>query len=239
MNYQIYLFTCLIILFNTVKGIKMNKEEVLNLNLEKFSNATQCPEFGYKYTNEQYKYYPCYFTFYCINDNNCQSYNNTSPFFEFIDEKGQVKKYIQKSCGKEESDCKTEKCESNTDCLSNNCYNNTCVPGNSLFTECSDVYYRDYSSEHDKVNQVMKCGKIENEECKRKSDCSGTCTTSYDLGDGSNSYSFCSSHVLIHEEIEIGGLSIMLASVIIITLICFIACCCCICCCICKNRSEK
>ncbi|OUM65109.1 hypothetical protein PIROE2DRAFT_7913 [Piromyces sp. E2] len=129
----------------------MTKKEVLNIKVSKYDSHDKCPEYSEKdsYPND------CSFTFYCIDDNNCQSDNNsTSPYFYFIDKDNTTKAYIKEFCYEKNEntdnyynyneDCTTVKCNSNSDCLSNNCKNNTYYAGQSLFTEFCNIKYADF-----------------------------------------------------------------------------------------------
>ncbi|KAL6617944.1 hypothetical protein U3516DRAFT_662115 [Neocallimastix sp. 'constans'] len=173
MNNKLLFLIELIFSINGINGIKMTEKEILNLNLTQYNNANvKCPEFG--------------FTFYCIDDNNCQSDNYNSTFLEFIDNNGNIRKYMKND----------ENCTEDSDCLSNKCLLNTCKPGNnSSFTECSDNYiYTSDSDDSQQGYQKIKCRKINGSQCNGRNqvdECAGHC----------NNLSYCESHHKRHDYI--------------------------------------
>jgi len=188
MNYNIYyFFVGLIALLYTVKGVTMTKKEVLNLELKKYNTHEKCPEFSEK---SEYPY-KCSFTFYCIDDDNCQSDNNsTSPYFYFSEKDNTIKTYIKEYCF-EDSECSTEKCTIDSDCLSNNCKNSTCYAGKSLFTECSDIEDADFLNYG---HHKMKCGRPDGESCNNSDECAGKCTDIHQNYLSSTRSNNCASH---------------------------------------------
>jgi len=178
MNYKLQSLTILVLLINAVYSIKMTKNEVmsLNLNLDQYTSTELCPEYGYPtyMLNTTSFIGHCSFTFYCIDDDNCQSDNDpNSTFFEFIDNYGITHKYIKNN--------RNYNCTRDSDCLSNNCYQHTCTNGDySNFTECSDNFI--LTSEYE-GRQNIKCGKIDGTPCnsvyKYNDDCSGRCNRTH------------------------------------------------------------
>jgi len=147
----------------------MTKKEALKINVKKYNSHDKCPEYSEK-SEFPNKYS---FIFYCIDDNNCQSDNNsTSPYFYFTDKDNKVIPYIKEYCN-DDLECKPKaKCTSNSDCLSNNCTNSACYQGRSLFTECSNIEDTDsfYYGHH-----KMKCGRPNGEDCTDSDQCAGKC----------------------------------------------------------------
>jgi len=137
MNNKIYfLIIGIITLLHFVMSITMTKEEVLKIKVSKYDTHDKCPEYAEKDTYpDDYS-----FTFYCIDDSNCQFDNNsTSPYFYFTDKNNEVIPYIKEYCYDDQECEPSVKCTSNSDCLSNNCTNSACYQGRSLFTECFNI----------------------------------------------------------------------------------------------------
>jgi len=171
------------LIIQSVHAITMTKEELLNLNLKDYEKTDVCPEFSYGKSNSFIEF-SCGFSFYCLDDNNCQlDKNYTSPYFEFTENDGSIKKYIKGYCPKDFENCTTEICTADSDCLSNKCYNGVCIRGKSKFTECVDNVD---DSDYEHPLQVIKCGKPDGEECYFDRQCPGRCV--------SNS---CRSHVYL------------------------------------------
>jgi len=145
----------------------MTKREILSLDLKQYNNTEECPYFGYENLFLSKKcLFKCGYTFYCIDNDNCQfDKDPNSRFFEFIDNEGNIQRYIK--------DFQDYNCTVNSDCLSNNCQYNICYSGNGFFTECSDNYFVNKFKE---FQQEMKCGKLDGNECSDSSECAGICS---------------------------------------------------------------
>jgi len=213
MNCKLQFFMGLVLLFNIVNSIKLTKDEVLSLTVfQEYDNIT-CPEYSYK-DKERTDSSRCYYTFYCISDDNCQSdIDPKSPYFEFVEDSGNIRKYAKNK----------RACTQDSDCLSNVCTNSTCVAGGkSQFTECIDRL--DVSSNITKTY----CGRLDGEECSLDSQCAGECS------------SHCESYhdrnpVSEHQKMGFTVLIIFLYSLPVIGIL---FCICIVCCCI-KHQDKK
>jgi len=212
MNYKTQFLMALIFLYNFVHGIKMTRKEVLNIFYDKRINDT-CPEYSYTLDNNS----SCHFTFYCIDDDNCQSISDpNSSFVEFVKNDGSIHKYLKNN----------NACSVDSECLSNSCSNSTCIAdGKTLFTECID--------RTDVLNDYTKmfCGRLEGEKCSFDSQCAGECD-----------YDTCNSNHDRNTVTENGKRTITILAILLLAspLLCILCCIGCICFCIKKkDREEK
>lgn len=220
MNFKFYILISLIILLQTVKGF--TKKEILKLDLKQYQTG-ECPEFS----GGRKSSFNCSYNFYCIDDDNCQPDKDfTSPYFEYTEKDGNIKKYIKHMCTEldyKTNSCSTETCSTDSDCISNHCFNSTCIAqGESLFTECSDLV--DDSDKEIEV-QMIKCGKPEGEICKSDKQCAGRCLSN---ACKSNLYLTPTNPIPVQYFLYIGGGIILLLVILCI-------CCCCWCC---RRRST-
>jgi len=222
MNLKFILLFNLIVLLQLVKSVTvMTKKDILNLDLKQHIIGSTCPETS----GGTFLGFTCSFTFYCQGDDYCQPDTDIkSPFFEFTEKDGSIKKYIKTICPKEDHNCNTEKCTADSDCMSNSCFNNTCIQGQSLFTECSDN--SDDSNKNNKL-QVMKCGKLNGESCQKDNECAGKCLSGTE----------CNSHVYLTSSnsfpiiyLIYGGVGLLIVAIFI---------CCCTRCCIGRNKKIR
>ncbi|KAG4099219.1 hypothetical protein H8356DRAFT_1668768 [Neocallimastix lanati (nom. inval.)] len=169
---------CLFLFSNTIYGINMKKDEVLNIDVLKFTNPKECPEYSndYDYTNGH-----CTFRFFCKGDD-CSSVDKKG-YVQF-NSNGQTKNLNTNICitGNDSNGpfCFNNQpaCKTNADCFTNNCLNSTCVINKDAPTiECLDEYY--YRSLTFSYVGKMRCGLGQYEPCKKNDDCA-----SKSCGDG-------------------------------------------------------
>jgi hypothetical protein len=236
-------FSLLIYSVNSIKVNKMTKKEILSLDLKQYNGTEECPYYGYKssFLTDNYPS-KCRYTFYCIDDDNCQfDKNPDSPFFEFIDNEGNVHKYIK--------DFKDYNCKVDSDCLSNKCQYNICVnDGSSLFTECSDNYI---VNEFNEFQQEMKCGKLDGVKCTDSSECAGGCSDIceshyefYSINNEKKSNNEIQSNIKINKrsldnfEFEFEMFFSIVYCLSFYSFGCF-CCFCCFCCAPCRTKNKK
>jgi len=177
-NKKIISLFCLLLFINTIYGINMKKEEVLNIDVLKYSNAKDCPKYSNGFDNINGH---CTYRFFCRGDD-CSS----------VDEKGYVQfnnngvteNLNTNICitgdNSSEPFCfdDTPNCKTNADCYTNNCSNSTCIINKEEpIIECLDEYY--YKSLTFSYEGKINCGLGQYEPCKKNEDCA-----SKSCGDG-------------------------------------------------------
>jgi len=137
----------------------MKKEDVLNMDILKYSRQEECPEYSNGF-NE--KINRCIFHFYCKNDDCTVADDN--GYIQFSNNTNKLNTMnCLTSYGKFIICDGNAQCSNHTDCLSNNCYNSQCIINKeSPTTECWCHYDL----------KRMHCGKGYMEECEKNSDCS-------------------------------------------------------------------
>jgi len=215
MNCKTQILMYLVLLLNTVHGIKMTQKEVEgimfeNKNIKNNSTNISCPEYAYQLDDT----YLCHYTFYCIDKNNCQSADPSSSTVQFFENDGSTHEYLKNK----------SQCSQDSECLSNKCSNGICVAdGKSKFTQCIDRY------EVVDERPYIFCGKLEGEKCNKNDDCAGKCNNG-----------ICSSSNEINRISEQAkkGFSILIILIIALPVICVVSCCFALCWCI-RNRDRK
>ncbi|OUM61571.1 hypothetical protein PIROE2DRAFT_12392 [Piromyces sp. E2] len=139
----------------------MSKNDVLNLDVEKFKTKDDCPDYSTGF-DEENNY--CKFHFFCKNET-CST----------VDEKGYVefdnKTYKAYTCSFSGSPILGDiSCTSDSECLTNNCYKNHCHRKNAMpRIEC--IVQCQYDNQTSTYKPAMYCNKAENEDCRRDEEC--------------------------------------------------------------------
>jgi len=179
-NNRFFLIVCLLFLSYTVFGINMKKDDVLKIDVLKYKNEKDCPDYsnGYDKVNKH-----CTFRFFC-RDNDCSSVDKNG-YVQFTNN-GKTENLNTNICitGNDSNGpyCFNDQpaCKTNADCFTNNCSNSTCIINkNSPTTECLDEYY--YRSLTFSYKGKMNCGLGQYEPCKKNEDCA-----SKSCGDGNH-----------------------------------------------------
>jgi len=222
-NKKLYSFVYLALIFSTIYGKIMTKDEVKKINLDDFKGKeeNQCPDISSGY----YGYLDrCSVEIYC-KDDVCSSATRTgykNSTVEFPDANGNMKTYIAEIY--DETDTDTPKCQSDSDCLSNKCVNNYCVRNDDIKLEkCQDTYY--YNILFSSSSIKMTCGKPDDYSCKRDSDCA-----SNDCSQG-----LCAFQGRVHNFDFIGSYILYGVILIIAIILACIGCCCCCC----KHKNKR
>lgn len=179
-NKFIYLVYLLFLCY-TVFCINMKKNDVLKIDILKYKNEEDCPDFSNGYDNINKH---CTFRFFCRQDD-CSSVDNNG-YVQFTNNEGKIEKLNTNICitGNESESpfCFDDKptCNSNSDCFTNNCSNSTCIINNNApIIECLDNYY--YKSLFLKYKGEIHCGLGQYEKCNKNDDCA-----SKSCGDGNH-----------------------------------------------------
>ncbi|KAL6593651.1 hypothetical protein LY90DRAFT_677156 [Neocallimastix californiae] len=225
-NRNLYFLVYITLLFATIYGKIMTKDEVLKIKPDDYADKKdgQCPDFS----NGDFWYLDrCGFEFYCVDDNNCYSskYENYTHYVDIADSNGASKKYIADICDPKDKSCELQgECKADSDCLSGKCENKKCVPNDKVKIEkCQDTFYYNFFTFKYKIE--MTCGKPEGYTCIIDSGCaSDNCSDGY-----------CRFQGRDHNLVGVGSIMLYAGIILVLLVICCIGC---ICCC-CRSRKSR
>jgi len=187
----LYYTTCIILSINTITGDVLKKNDVLNIDVQKYNDMkgfNNCPSYSMGIVN----YNKCSFHFYCRGEKCSSNINGNQVEFSEINGKKEtfITDFSNSALTEYEDYLPDEKCNSDTDCLTNRCVNNICISNkDSPVIECIDI--EEYDKENSKYITKMNCGLAEMEKCSSDKDCASKfCDTTIGLCNNKISYKY-------------------------------------------------
>jgi hypothetical protein len=206
-------------MIGTIFGKYMTKDEVITIDVEKYSSDTKCPDYSPGFENMNF----CRFEFFC-RGNECSSVNSTTTeTILFTNKDGKAETLIPKYCTEssiKEGNCTTSACSKDADCLTNKCEKGICVENKSLNVEvCMDSYEYSFTGNQ---KTVMHCGKNNGESCSSNKECASN--------ECNDNEKIC---VRQYHDNHFNGLDfyviVIIGIIVLIAIACLVLCWCCCC----------